>query len=116
MTSLAVFLFLWFGYKKAKDTGRNGILWAFIASGTFIGTHLIVRIVFEVGIAFSIGFFCYFSEGFSNDCSQSESLFNNLWKRYALYINLIALAASFTSGFLVLKYLKEVSHDPDEKR
>ena len=88
----------------------------FYCEWNFYRRKLIVDMVFGFWIAFSIGFFCGFSEGFSNDCGQLESLSNDLWKRYALYINLVKLVVGFTSGLLVLKYLNEASHDPDEKR
>ncbi len=36
-----IILAIWFGYKKARDTGRNKFLWAAIAGGVFLGVQIL---------------------------------------------------------------------------
>ncbi|MBX3298791.1 MAG: hypothetical protein KF736_04925 [Acidobacteria bacterium] len=54
---ILLILAAWFGSKKASASGRNGILWAFISAGVFIGTQLAVGILAGIGIAFGEGAF-----------------------------------------------------------
>lgn len=48
---ILVILAIWFGYKKARDSGRNPWLWAAISGGVFIGAQLLVGLGFGVLIA-----------------------------------------------------------------
>ena len=84
-------------YKKAKDSGRNGILWAFIAVGVFIGTQLLVSIgvgiFLELGVAFL---------GWSD---------NVLTDDYTIPITIITFIASFVATWLVLRYLNKIPED-----
>ncbi len=50
---LLAILAIWFGYKKARDSGRNGVLWGFICGGAFIGVQLVFGLV--IGAAIGIG-------------------------------------------------------------
>ncbi|HRH46496.1 MAG TPA: hypothetical protein PKY82_32935 [Pyrinomonadaceae bacterium] len=86
-------LFAWFGYKKANANGRNGILWAIIAAGTFITTQFLVALGVGSLIAFTIGV----RGGNERD-----------YDSYTIPITIIAIIASVISGFLVLRYLDKV--------
>jgi hypothetical protein len=46
----------WLAYKKAKDAGRNGILWAALGAIVFIGTQVIVSIGFGFLLAIGVEF------------------------------------------------------------
>lgn len=83
-------------YRKAKDTGRNGILWAFIAAATFIGTQFIAALFF--GMAF--GLYLVFTQ-------QSEANF----AKFEIVITILAVIVSFVSTWAVLKYLDRVPQE-----
>ena len=81
-------LFAYLGYKRANDAGRNGILWAFIAAGVFIGTQVIVGLSIGIVMGFGIEFFGW-----------SESIFSD----YEILYTIIAIVISCATGFLTLK-------------
>ena len=39
---ILLILAVWYGYKKARDTGRNPFLWAAISAGVFLGIQFVV--------------------------------------------------------------------------
>ena len=80
----------WLAYKKAKDTNRNGILWAAIAAVTFIGTQLVLQFGFGIVIGLGIAAFGW-----------SESLLET----YSIPITILAVVCSFGTTWLVLRYL-----------
>ncbi len=82
-------LFAYYGYKKANDSGRNGIVWAIVALSAFIGTQLIIGLA--IGIAILL--------------VSDELNAENLLDKYAVLINIVAIIGGFISGFLVLWYL-----------
>jgi hypothetical protein len=85
-----------FGYRKARDTGRNPFLWAAICGGAFIGTQLIVTfgagIVLGLGVAF---------------LGWNETLFDD----FGWVITLIAIVLSIVVMWLIFKYLDRVPAD-----
>src|SRR5215204_3128543 len=83
-------------YRKANDTGRNGILWAIIAAATFIGTQIVVGLV--VGLA--LGLFLGLSGGTEAD-----------FDKYQIIITILAIVLSFGTTWLVLKYLDRVPQE-----
>ena len=89
-------LFAWFGYKKASATGRNGILWAVIAGGTFIGTQLIVSLAMGILLGLILGM----NGGTDKDIDI-----------YSIPITIVAIVASIISVYLVLRYLDKVPED-----
>lgn len=87
---IVAILFAYFGYKKANETGRNGILWAFIALAAFIGTQLLIDLIIgSVILAGTISF------------GWSDSLLTD----YELLLNIVGIVTGIGSGMLVLKYL-----------
>jgi 4-amino-4-deoxy-L-arabinose transferase-like glycosyltransferase len=81
------------GYRKAKDSGRNGWLWAFIATATFIGTQFVTALV--LGIAF--GLYLVSSGRSENEIASFE-----------LVITIIAVVLSLAATWGVLKFLDRV--------
>jgi hypothetical protein len=95
LTILAVI----FGYRKARDTGRNPVLWAVSCGGAFIGTQLIVT--FGAGIVLGLGVALL---------GWKESLFDDLtW-----VITLVAIVLSVVVLLLIFKYLDRVPPDEPE--
>ena len=90
---LLAILFAYFGYKKAKDSGRNGLLWGFIALAAFIGCQLLVGILIGLGLGMGIAVF-----GWSE----------NVFETYDILFRIIAVIAGIIGGFLVLKYLERI--------
>jgi len=86
----------WFGYKKAKETGRNGILWAFICAGTFIGTQLLCTLVIGTFIGIGIAFFGW-----------SEKIYDD----YSPLITVICIIASIGSLFLLFRHLDKIPEE-----
>jgi hypothetical protein len=84
-------------YRKAKDTGRNGFLWAVIAAATFIGTQLVVALI--LGLA--LGVIIVSTNGTDAD-----------FDKFGIVLSIIAVIISFISTWAVLKYLDRVP-EPD---
>lgn len=80
-------------YRKANDTGRNGILWAIIAVATFIGTQFVTALV--LGLVF--GLFLVFTNGAEPDL-----------EKFDIVITILAIIVSFISTWALLKYLDRV--------
>ncbi len=86
----------WLAYKKAKDTNRNAILWAFIAAATYIGTQLVVQFGFGIMLGLGIQFLGW-----------SETILDT----YTIPITILAIIVSFGSTWLVLRYLDKLPDD-----
>ncbi len=85
---LFALLFIFLGYKRAKNAGKNGILWGTLAGVTFIGTQLLTGLM--IGIFLGIGVEVW---GWSED----------VFEKYELGITLIAVVLSFITAFIVVK-------------
>lgn len=83
----------WLAYQKAKATGRNAILWAFIAAAVFVGTQLVIQ--FGLGILLGLGV---------EILGWSEETLNI----YAILITIFAVIISFGTTWLVLRYLDKI--------
>src|SRR5207237_5250006 len=83
----------WLAYKKAKATGRNAILWAFIAAATFIGTQFI--------IALGLGLIVEIS-------ARTLALPRGIYENQTILITIIAVVGSFVSTWALLRYLDRV--------
>jgi small-conductance mechanosensitive channel len=86
----------WLAYKRAKDTGRNAILWAFIAAAVFIGTQILVSGGIGVFMGFGVALWGW-----------SETVFED----YQILISIVAIVCSFISTGLILRYLNSVPED-----
>ena len=86
-------IFAYLGYKKASESGRNGILWAFIALAAFIGSQFMVGILIGLGMGIGIALLGW-----------SESVFES----YDILVRILAIVAGLLGGYLVLKYLDRV--------
>jgi len=80
----------WLAYKRAKEHGRNAILWAIAGAATFIGTQL--------AVAFGIGIFLGFGVTFFG---WSE----NVYDKYSALVTIAAIIASLFTSWLLLRYL-----------
>lgn len=84
----------WLAYKRAKENGRSGVLWAIAGAATFIGTQLLVYMA--VGIILGLGVAVR---------GWSETLYDD----FAVPIAIIAIIASFGASWLLLRYLDKPS-------
>jgi len=94
---LAILAF-YFGYRKGRDSGRSGVLWAFICGLTFIAVQLLTAVAIglfiELGIVFG---------------GWSETLYDDL----AWVITIGSIVASIVSLVILFKYLDRVPDEPE---
>ena len=93
---ILLILAVWYGYKKARDTGRNKFAWAAISGGVFLGIQFVVA--FALGVLAVIG-----QQLWGWDIAE-RGVFNAL-------VSIIAVVLSVIGLMLVFKYLDRV---PDE--
>lgn len=93
---LLVILAIWFGYKKAKASGRNPWLWAFISAAVFIGTQVLVGLLIGVFIGVGIAFW-----GWRESALEDSTI----------VITILSIAASIGSMLLVFRYLDKIPDD-----
>lgn len=89
-------IFAYLSYKKANESGRNGILWAFIALAVFIGVQLITGLFLGIGIGLGIALL-----GWSE----------NILTSYDILLRIVAVIPGILGGYLVLKYLDRIPED-----
>jgi membrane protein implicated in regulation of membrane protease activity len=93
---LAILAF-YFGYKKGRDSGRSGVLWAFICGLTFIGAQILVAIGFGAFIGIGIELWGW-----------KETLYDDLtW-----VITIVSIAASVVPLLLIFRYLDRIPDQP----
>ena len=90
---LLAIVFAYLGYKKASESGRNGILWAFIALAAFIGSQFLVGILLGIGMGIGVALLGW-----------SEGVFES----YDILVRIFAIVAGLLAGYLVLKYLDRI--------
>ncbi len=90
-------LAIWFGYKKARDTGRNAVLWAVISGAAFIGAQLMAGLGIGVFIALGIELWGW-----------SETVYDD----YQFVITIASLVAGIVTILIIFKYLDRVASDP----
>jgi len=83
-------------YKKAKSTGRNGFLWAFITAGVFIAAQLFVA--FAIGLFLAVGVEIF---------GWSEAVYDD----FNFLITAVSIVASFGSIWLVFRYLDKIPEE-----
>ena len=93
---LAILAFYW-GYKKAKRTGRNAALWSVICGFTFIGIQLGVSLT--IGIVIGVG-------------SQVWGWDESIADRYSLLWMLVSFVPSFIALWLLFNYLDRIPDEP----
>ncbi|MFM9905830.1 MAG: hypothetical protein ACKVQJ_14805 [Pyrinomonadaceae bacterium] len=94
---LLAILAVWFGYKKGRDSGRNGMLWGFICGATFIGVQLLVGVAAGIGIAIGIAAFGW-----------PESTFDT----YQIPITIGAIIPAIAAVLLIFRYLDRIPDEP----
>lgn len=88
----------YFGYKKAKATGRNGFLWAAICVGAFIGSQT----VFAIAVAFAILAASGFEGPDGISTSRNESI-----------ITIAAIVPSIIALLLIFRYLDRLPQNDE---
>ena len=83
-------------YRKAKDNGRNGWLWALIAAATFIGTQFVVALALGIFLGIILGVTGRTEE----DVKMAE-----------LAITALAIVLSFVTTWLLLRYLDKAPQE-----
>lgn len=94
---LFAILAIYFGYKKAKDSGRNPILWAVISGAVFIGLQLLTGLLIGFLMGFGIAAWGW-----------SETIFED----YAWGISIASIIVSVIGILLVFRHLDKI---PDEE-
>ena len=89
----------WLSYRKANESGRNGILWAWAGAGVFIGTQLAV----SLGIGLLLGFGML-------ALGWPETIIED----YNWPVTIVAIAASFGASWLLLRYLDRPAVEIEE--
>jgi ABC-type glycerol-3-phosphate transport system permease component len=80
-------------YKKARTTGRSGILWALITAGVYIGTQLLFGL--GIGLFLGVGVELF---------GWSETVYDD-WN---LLITAVCIIAPFGGIWLVFRYLDKL--------
>ena len=91
-------VFAYLAYQKAKASNRNGVAWAAIAAGAFIGTQLIIT--FGVGVLLGLGMAAF---------GWSETIVET----YGIIITIVAVIFSIAVGYLILRYLDRIPDQPN---
>jgi hypothetical protein len=94
---LLVILAIYFGYKKAKDTGRNPILWAIVCAAIFIGLQLVTSV--GVGVVMGLGIAMW---------GWPETIFDD----YSWGITIVSIVVSIIGLLLVFRYLDRIPDEP----
>ena len=95
---ILVILAIWLGYKKAKATGRNPYLWAFICAAVFIGAQLLVGFMIGATVELAIIF-------------RGGSSYGGLDNNFGI-LNVVSLVFGFVALWLVFRYLDRVPEQP----
>lgn len=90
-------LAFWWGYKKAKASGRNGALWSLICGFTFIGIQLAVGLA--IGLFLGIG-----TQVWGWDATLAD--------RYSIVWSLAAFVPSIIFLLLIFRYLDRIPEEP----
>ncbi|MBX3244500.1 MAG: hypothetical protein KF685_08595 [Acidobacteria bacterium] len=77
-------------YRRAKESGRSGLLWALAGAGVYIGTQMFVTFAIGIGLGIAI---------------VAWELDENIFYRYEIVFSIIAIAMSLFTSWLLLRYL-----------
>jgi hypothetical protein len=92
---LAILAFYW-GYKKAKATGRNAALWSVICGVTFIGIQLLIG--FGIGFLIAIG-------------TQFWGWDEKMLDQYSILITIVSFVPAIVTLVLIFRYLDKIPDD-----
>ena len=87
----------WLAYKRAKASGRNPWLWAFIGIAVYIGAQILMGVPIAIFLAIGIMLFGW-----------PESAFTD----YEIPLNIVGVIGAIFASWLLLKYLDRI---PDEE-
>ena len=96
---LLAIIFIWQGYKKGRDSGRNGILWGAICGASFIGIQLLVGL--GIGILAGIGVAAW---------GWSPKILDDYW----ILISIISWIPAIITVLIIFKYLGRIPDTPVE--
>lgn len=87
-------------YRRAKENGRNGLLWAVAGAGVFIGAQLIVSVGAGVLVAFGVEFLGW-----------SEAIYDDAM--FVGPVTVLGIGASILASWMLLRYLaKPINPEP----
>ena len=78
-------------YRKAKENGRNGALWALAGAAVFIGTQLVVAAAIGIGLGLGQAIWDW-----------PDSIYDSA----DIPVRIIAIIASFIASWLLLKFIE----------
>jgi hypothetical protein len=94
---LLVILAVWFGYKKGRDSGRNGVLWGAICGAAYLGVQILVG--FGVGGLMGLGIALW---GWPED----------IFEKYQLVFSGVGIVASVITILVIFRYLDRIPDEP----
>ena len=94
---LLAILAVYWGYKKGRDSRRNGALWAVICGATFIGVQLVMGFAIGIAIGFGIAFL-----GWPQ----------NTFETYSILISIAAWIPAIVALLLIFRYLDRIPDEP----
>ena len=97
---IIIIVVAYYAFKTAKDTGRNGFLWAFVAIFVGIGMQLLL----PVFIAVVLGFL-YIASGTPLNKLQDEM------GDVVIFLKIGALALNMIAMWLILRHLSKLPED-----
>jgi uncharacterized BrkB/YihY/UPF0761 family membrane protein len=93
---ILVFVFAYLAYQKAIAGERNGIKWAAIVAGAFIGTQLLI----QFGIGILVGIY---------DVVQNRPA--TMMETYWFIPTIISVGLSILVAWLILRYLDKIPEE-----
>ena len=97
---IIIFIVAYFAYKTANDTGRSGLLWAFITVAAGIGIQFVLPII--IGIVLAL---IYMAGGTPVTKLQEEI------SGIAIFIGIGSIALSLVAMWLILKHVSKLPED-----
>ena len=94
---LLAILAFWWGYKKAKASGKNAALWSVICGFTFIGIQLAVGLA--IGLFIGIG-------------AQVWGWDEKIIDQYSILWTLASFVPAIVTLLLIFKYLDRIPDEP----
>jgi len=87
-------------YRRAKENGRNGLLWALAGAGVFIGAQMLVTFGAGIFVGLGVAFLDW-----------PETIYDDAM--FVGPITVVAILVSVLASWLLLRYLdKPINEDP----